>query len=783
MKRRASDRKGRWARALGPVAFALALGQATWAEDAPTWAFEPAEDPYSDEALLDLRHLNEESAGQHGFVRRTPDGAGLLRGDGKPLRLWAIDSKLFRTHVKRRGGEWKEVYSAETLERHFSFLAKRGINAVRIHGDISPTGSQPITEVNAREVEAIQRYVAVAKKHGIYVILSPYWAKAKIPDGWEGALPGMYPGDRPWGLVFFDPAFQAAYRGWLRQLLTGPNPHGPVLKDEPAIAVLQMFNEDSPLFPTFDKLPGAQKLAIGRRFHAWAMERYGDTEGIRKEWGRAKRKGDDWEGGVFGLYSVRALGSKPSGARRGPERRMRDQLEFIGESMRAFYAETNRFLAEDLGCKQLTNGSNWKTASVTKLNDVERWANAGADVLAVNRYTGATGHIGWTRIKGRWEKTQGWRVDPGHLVTFDSVLRNPHRLPTNLRHLARTPMMITESSWKHPARYQSEGPFLVAAYGSLSGLDAFTWFNAKVPEWHADPRRKVFPVKEGERGYALDKWSAVVPQIAGAWPANAVIYRRGLVREGAAVVREERRLESLWERLPPPLPEGGSFDPNRDARPPKDEGLEVGEGQLSPLAFLAGRVEWSVGDADELEVQGLSDALSTPGRVRSVTGELELDYVRGFARMDTPQAQGATGFWRDAGGEVALSTVTIRSANEYAAIQAVALDERPLAESRKVLVQFASTARPTGWELQGGTFPHPKEAEEIEGHRIEWTGEPPWRIASAVQTTLEIANPRLARATLLDPNGYAVRELELAETETKRKLTLPPETMYVLLRD
>ena len=42
---------------------------------------------------------------------------------------------------------------------------------------------------------------------------------------------------------------------------------------------------------------------------------------------------------------------------------------------------------------------------------------------------------------------------------------------------AGRPFIISESSWVPPLGYQSEGPFLVAAYSSLTGFDTFYWFS------------------------------------------------------------------------------------------------------------------------------------------------------------------------------------------------------------------------------------------------------------------------------------------------------------------
>ena len=45
------------------------------------------------------------------------------------------------------------------------------------------------------------------------------------------------------------------------------------------------------------------------------------------------------------------------------------------------------------------------------------------------------------------------------------------------------PMIVPESSWVPPLGYQSEGPFLVAAYQSLTGVDIYYWFAMGEEDW------------------------------------------------------------------------------------------------------------------------------------------------------------------------------------------------------------------------------------------------------------------------------------------------------------
>ena len=64
----------------------------------------------------------------------------------------------------------------------------------------------------------------------------------------------------------------------------------------------------------------------------------------------------------------------------------------------------------------------------------------------------------------------------GDRFTDDSALLAPHRLPFNLRQTRGRPIMVTESAWVPPISHGAEGPFLVAAYTSLTGVAGFHWF-------------------------------------------------------------------------------------------------------------------------------------------------------------------------------------------------------------------------------------------------------------------------------------------------------------------
>ncbi|HEY7116814.1 MAG TPA: hypothetical protein VH475_09520, partial [Tepidisphaeraceae bacterium] len=419
--------------------------------------------------------MNEKTAGEHGLIRLSADGMSFVRGDGQPIRFWAANA----------GGQRAE----DGIEAQVRFLAKKGVNMIRLHRSIpaAKEGSK-ITDIDEKELDTIFRYVAAAKRNGVYVTLSPYWAHLRAPASWEIA---DYTGQELWGVLFFNDALQEAYKAWTRELYTRTNPYtGVALKDDPAIAIIQVMNEDSLLFWTFQGIKPAQMKILGRKYAAWLVQKYGALDKAMSAWGGERAKGDDLAAGIAGLYPTYDMVVDSKGNK---ARRLADQTQFMAELQHQFYADMETHYRA-LGCKQLVNAMNWKSADPVKLDDLERWTYTATDVSAVNSYFNGM-HVG---------KNNGFRIDPGHYMTNHSALRDPLELTANLKQTVGRPMLITEAAWTHPNLYQTEGPFLMCAYQSLSGVDVTYWFAMGERQWLLDPRRMFWKVGDS---YALDKWS------------------------------------------------------------------------------------------------------------------------------------------------------------------------------------------------------------------------------------------------------------------------------------
>jgi hypothetical protein len=705
-----------------------------------TWAFSPGKDDPKAELLIDLRPLNEKVAGEKGFIKS--DGStGFAMGDGTPVRFWCVNSFVGREKKFVKRPRWPD--GEPDLARHAKFLARRGVNMVRLHAHINPDPKKAITDIDEAERDWIWRSVAAFKKEGIYTTISPYFVlTTRLNKDWGVAGPV---GASPFGVLFVDEKLQTAYKAWWKKLLTEKNPHtGVPLAKEPAVALLQLQNEDSLLFWTYQGLHPDIKKRLQKMFADWAAKKYGSAEKAKAAWG----------GKAPAELSQMWQLTQP-----GKDRRRADEVQFLTETMFDFNKRMTAYLRDDLGCKHMINAGNWKAADPVRLEDAERYSYTATDVLATNRYFGGI-HTG---------KNAGWAVAKGDQFTRVSALKKPGLLPINLKQVPGKPILVTESGWVMPNGYGNEAPFLIAAYQSLTGVAGFYWF-AVGTEGYEGPR--------SANGY-LDsqaKWPIMTPDTLGQFPAAAYLYRKALVKKGEPVLVEERALEDLWMRRTPLAAESSGFDPNRDKG-----NLPPGSSVKQPLgweAFLAGPVLVKYG-GDPSKSKALDLKKFVKGNViKSVTGEITLDHGKGVCVMDAPKAQGVAAFF-DPKATYTTSAMTVRCGNHHAALLAVSLDGNPLKESGRVMVQFGGECRPSGWK-EAATELKLKEGK-FAGFDLQDHGKAPWRIEKA-DCTLTLKNAVLKRATVVGPDGRAAGEVKVKSEGGKLTLKFPPEALYVVLR-
>jgi len=715
-------------------------GEKLGLHDPGTWAFEPDGDTFDEASLLDLRRLNEGTAGESGFVGRSADG-DFVDGRGKPIRFWAVNTSV---HTR---------YPMEDLARHARWLAKRGVNMVRFHGQLCPKNDgSKVTEVDRKALDDCWKLVAAMKKEGIYTTISPYWAvSCDVKPSWN--VEGFSQG-KPMALLFWDETLQQGYKAWVKALYTEPNPYTDIpLAKDPAVAIIQIQNEDSILFWSTQQVKGPQRRKLGRKFGEVLVATHGSLDKAKAAWGGASHKDDDFGDGVVGLYSIWELTQD-----KGNPRRRADQVKFYVRTMHTFNKQMAAYY-RGLGCTQLINAGNWKTADPVRMLDLERLSYSINDVIGANKYYGGA------HVNPNEAHKSGYLVGQGDRFDSISALVNPRGLPVNFKQVEGFPSIISESSWVPPMRYQSEGPLLVAAYGSLTGVDVYYWFSCGDDIGFGRP---------------MGKWQLNTPALVGGFPAAALAFRKEYIRRGEPVVREQRAYEDMWNLRSPIIAEDSSFDPNR-AGENLAPSSNVKQG-VHPLAFLVGPVLTRYGgDPAASSVADLSAHIDDRANVvRSNTGQIELNHALGICKLNAPKVQGVTGFLKQA-GEVKLDSVSMQSNNEYATLMVVAMDDRPLGESREILVQVGTVARPHGWKVRDASLPGEDGQRAAEGKEIVERGSAPWNVADT-EMVVGVINPSIREAVLLDVNGMAVRGLSGRRQGDSFVLELPPQAMYVILR-
>jgi hypothetical protein len=710
------------------------------------FAWEPPPDPLNGDSLIDLRHLNEAEAGQSGFVRR--EGGGFVLGDGEPVRFWIVQGDALVNMHPDIQDEWARR------------LAKYGVNMVRFGAPSFQDWRGGNLERFQQRLDQLHRAVAALKRQGIYSYLGHLWwdtsggFSVSEADGFAGYSKGT----APLALLFFDPRMRELYLDWVDALLNRDNPHtGLPLARDPAVAFVEIQNETSLFFWTFhpDRIVPQTRHLIEQRFGAFATARYGSIDAALEAWGPDRHPSRVWSGSVdhpaagrLGLYPIGQLTLNDWAAAQRNPRRAADQLAFMAGWQRRFYEDMIHDWREKLGVRTLIATSNWKTADPRNLGVLERYSYTAGDVICRNTYFD---------VRYDPPAERFYAIDVGDTYTEHSALKPPmFPEPFTIARINNHPDMYTENNWCRPNRYRAEWPFLVAAYGPMIGMDGWTFFSLDSAAWTSQMR----------------VWEVNSPTVLGQFPAAALIFRSGHVREAPAAVTQRMTLEELHGFGRAVLSELTGRDALWVARIGELEGAVDRDMTVDPLAFFVGRVDRIIGDVEPgVETVDLSRYIDAERRtVRSLTGEQRWDYGTGIVTLDTPRAQGVCGFL-GAGGRIELGDVIIESGNEYGSILIVSLDGQSLAKSGRILIQAATE-----------DLPHGFRTESVEDkQRITHLGGYPMNVRQ-IDATVTLHGAADRRVTILDGNGHRTeRQAQISRDTGRLAITLPRDSLYVVV--
>jgi len=654
---------------------------------------------------IDLRPLNESVAGVDGHVR--VEAGRFVLGSGKPVRFWAVNGP---------GHEMK----GDDLRRCARILAKRGVNLVRIHGGVFDENGELKKDVAAH----MHEIVAAMKAEGIYTHLSiyfPLWFKPK-PD--NAFLKGYDGSKHPFAALYFNPDFQKAYAGWWKGLLNTPGPKGGTLAEDPALMGVELVNEDSYFFWTFNdaSLPQSQKEILEGKFAAWVKKKHGTLESAYKAWNDMKLPRDTAERLAFRSLWLMANERTP---------RDQDTAAFLYESQRGFYQQSTDYLRK-IGFKGLVTASNWITANDDILGPLERASYLPGDFIDRHGY-----HVG--KHEGQ---DAAWSIREGHVYSHRSALGMNAATPsgpTTFSHPAfdlkinGKPSMISETTFNRPSRFRTEGPLFYAVYGALQGSDSIVHFALDTINWEVKP------------GFFMQPWTLMSPAMMGQFPAAAMIYRRGLVKEGELMAEVTLTLDDAKALKGSPLSQQANLDELRKADV-KGAGSKA-EGSIDPRVHLIGRTRLNLTEKPaESKLLDLAPFINEAAKtVTGSNGQVLLDWGKRLLRFDTPRAQGVVGNLRE-GGKIELSQVSVDSDLDLASVTVVSMDGAPIEISKNMLLQVMTEERPSNF------------AEEPAGDglfRITNLGQDPWLIRNVSGSiTLRRSDAATLKVSPLDGNGY-----------------------------
>ena len=695
----------------------LKPGQKSGKADEGYFAWEPTVDSF-EPCAIDLRRLNETVAGEGGFIRRKGDG--FVLAGGKAVRFWGVNVNANNAGQSRR--------SVDYLARK---LAKLGVNMVRYHSPMFSAGGDP-ANVDPKKLDNLHYLVAAMKKQGIYTKLSfyfPLWFDIKPGYGIAGY--DTIANKKPFALLYFDKRMQAIHRAWAEQILTAKNPYtGVPLAKEPALAIVEIVNEDSFFFWTFSKknIPAVHWRALEGRYNLWLGKRYPNRD-------MALRR-------LYEAWHMTAAGMKNAPAEK--RARVADQVRFLADLQHDFYENTRRYLRTDLGYGGLVSASNWKTADGVMTDSIERWTYTACDVIDRHGYFGGK-HTG---------EGASYSVRPGHTFASRSGMTAPEQLMLQVNQVVGRPHIISEIGWPNPNRYRSECTFLGSAYASLQGVDGLFWFavghNALTDR-------------------SMKKFAVSCPAVAGAFPAMALQYRRGDVMTADAVVHDQLKLSDLFA-LKGHAAAAQAMDALRKKDAPKTARPQAA-GSVDPLAYYAGGVfrSYSTDKGASMRADLSKHIRRDRKTVSSVTGQLAWDYGKGTVTVRTPRSCGAAGFLSKTAA-TDFGDVIIECKNDYATITVISLDGKPLAQSRKILIQAMTGEQPYGFKTAG--------------NRIVDTGTAPFGIEKIrAVVSLKLTGGGKPVAVALDENGYPTdKPVKAGPAAADRfRITLAPDAVYHLV--
>jgi hypothetical protein len=698
-----------------PDANAPQAGPGTW------FTLMAGPDAFSPDSIIDMSRLLEKPAGSHGFLQSR--GKDFAFDDGRPVKFWGINASMTET--------------IEAQERQARFYTKHGINMIRQHpvqsvlGSLRRDGTRRYFEPG--QLDRLDRWFSILKKSGIYMTWSIFYHHVVLPD--EGIDPALYnelpnsgAGKDSYGMATFVEEYQDSQWEYAKLLLSHVNPHtGLAYKDDPALAIVEMRNEDSVFFhnPLSDTFARGQShphhaARLKRMWQQWVKGRYGNNVALAQAWGAGLKKTaiSNGDGSVRSrpdsvdetnmyIYAAWEMeGDGPRGNKIAERTRMGDFIHFLAEMQRRTYETYERRLRE-VGYRTVTVSTAWK-AGGPAAEAANLWTDDAMGAIDRHNYFGggAGGH--------------GITAGP---VNNDTHMDEPGRglLSSGLWQVQDKPFLMTEWTQKPPNQWKAEIAPLMAFYGlGLQGWDAL---------YHFAGSRSTM----GDGWPGMSSYVTETPHYIGQFPALTFALYKGHFDEGSVVAARRLATADIFAGV-------DALDQKQGTT--SYDGAELlAQGGTPEEALAVGRVTLKIADGQEpSQPADLSGWLHTRTQTaRSNTGQLTWDYGHRVVLVHSEKTQGVIGF--AGAGPYDLPGATVEAiGTPFVVLLFTPLDNRPLIESEHILITAMARDKQLGAVYNNA------------GTELLQTGGPPL-LLEPVQATIRFKGGPVTSASVVDVYG------------------------------
>jgi len=604
-----------------------------------------------------LRELNHIPAGKYGFIHKEKDGhlyAGHQRVKFVGTQMFWNDppesiSPLIATKFQALGFN---IWKWGSFEKfwHDGFLSQKWHRKIRrfdyLFYSMKLKGIYYYGELDEYSLIVAAKVSERAKD---YYALEYVDSFPDDPSSYKGIQYVMEP-----------KLFQAQKKYWKDILCRKNSFTGLKYVDNPALAVLEITNENMLLSlweyrrVPVDKWPERFRALFRHKWNKWLLDKYGTLEDIRRAWEQEGKIGLREEELGWNV-EVEPITIKDS---RFSDRRREDFARFLYD-LQVVYLDSCINYLRSIGVKCLIVAGNGTTLSLPDIHYLAR-----ADILDTHTYFDHPDRLG---VDGSIKNINPFKT---YSTLISAVAANS---------VLNLPVSISETNWAYPNYYQYLFLPFLACYSTFQDWDVIIL--------HAYCGRGTY-----KKGYIEQQLIfGLNPLILVQLPGTSLIFRKGYVSTDS--ITYILYYDNVWQ----------DYLSNYARRYYLPAKKKLKASNFIPLVF---RFRKYFGEAiNQDDVRNL-EWFSGYSCYINTTGELVFDRKNELFTADNKFVKIACGMLGGKKVELRGVTIVCSRKRQYGCVSLVPLDDRPICESKRLLLTVVSEVKNLGfeWDIRGKKF-------------------------------------------------------------------------------